>query len=147
MNWRNLVAALVAVALGALAWRTGRWAGLMFLAGVIVLWVLLHVTRLMTVLKRAADRPLGYVGSAVMLNSRLHRGQPLWKVIAQTRSLGELQTERDAQPEIFRWRDEGGSYVDCTFADGRLTGWQMIRPAEPEEAPAEPAPEPPATQA
>ena len=31
MNWRNLVAALVAVALGALAWRTGRWAGLIFL--------------------------------------------------------------------------------------------------------------------
>ena len=36
-----------------------------------LVWVLLHFTRMMTILKRAANRPIGYVDSAVMLNAKL----------------------------------------------------------------------------
>ena len=92
------------------------------------MWVLLHVTRLMHVLKQAADRPVGHVGSAVMLNAKLQAGMPLLKVLALTRALGELQSAPDAQPEVFRWGDTSGSHVTCEFVNGRLITWQMVRP-------------------
>lgn len=39
-----------------------------------MMWALLHYTRLVNVMKKAANRPIGYVGSAVMLNARLSEG-------------------------------------------------------------------------
>ena len=39
-----------------------------------MMWLLLHYTRLITILKKAADRPIGAVGSAVMLNAKLKPG-------------------------------------------------------------------------
>jgi hypothetical protein len=92
------------------------------------MWVLLHFTRLMHILKQAADRPVGYVASAVMLNAKLQAGMTLLKVIALTRALGEQRSEPEVQPEIFRWSDTGGSYVTCTFANGRLVAWELERP-------------------
>jgi hypothetical protein len=92
---------------------------------------MLHFTRLMAALKRAANRPIGYIDSAVMLNAKLKAGSSLLHVVALTKSLGVLQSAKDAQPEIFRWTDNGDSYVDCTFAGGKLAGWQMTRPEQP----------------
>ena len=80
-------------------------------------------------MKRAADRPVGHVGSAVMLNAKLQAGQPLLKVVALTRALGERLSEVGADPETYRWRDEGGSQVTAEFKGGRLTHWQLERPA------------------
>jgi hypothetical protein len=63
-----------------------------------------------------------------MLNAKLKKGVNLMHVIAMTRSLGALQSEKDAQPEIFRWTDNGDSHVTCTFTGGKLTEWVLHRP-------------------
>jgi hypothetical protein len=89
---------------------------------------MLHFTRLMQALKRAANRPVGYIDSAVMFSVRLKVGWSLLHLVAMTKSLGALQSEKDAQPEIFRWTDNGNSYVDCTFVGGKLASWQLVRP-------------------
>jgi hypothetical protein len=97
------------------------------------MWALLHFTRLVKVLERAANRPIGHVDSAVMLNAKLKTGVNLMHVIALTRSLGELTTPKDQQPEVYRWRDNSQSVVTCVFQDGRLQSWALERPsgAEP----------------
>ena len=130
MTWRRILAILFAVALGAGAWRAGGWPGLALLGSALVLWALLYYNQIVTVMKRAADRPVGYVGSAVMLNAKLQAGQPLLKVLALTRALGERLTEPGADPETYRWRDAGGSQVMAEFKGGRLTHWQLERPEQ-----------------
>jgi len=108
-----------------------------------VMWLLLYFTRLVQIMKRASKRPIGYVDSAVMLNAKLKTGLSLMHVIAMTRALGQLETEKDAQPEVFRWRDGTESVVRCTFMHGKLQSWVLTRPeAEPDhDAPALPAAE------
>jgi hypothetical protein len=115
-----------------------QWMGvaMVFTAG--VMWVLLYFTRLVQIMKRASKRPIGYVDSAVMLNAKLKTGLSLMHVIAMTRALGQLDTEKDAQPEVFSWRDGTESVVRCTFLHGKLQSWVLTRPeAEPDrDAPA-----------
>lgn len=135
MIWQRILIIAGAVALGALAWNAGGWAGLAFLGSGLVLWFLLNYTRLITIMKRAADRPIGYVGSAVMLNTKLRPKLPLIHVIALTRSLGERLSAEGAEPEIYVWRDPGDSKVTCEFEGGRLMRWQLERPAEPDAVP------------
>jgi len=96
-----------------------------------VMFLLLHFNRAMQVLKRAAERPVGYVGSAVMLNAKLKPGVTLMHVIAMTRALGELRSPKDEQPEHYRWTDGGGSYVDTVFKGGKLQSWTLTRPETP----------------
>ena len=91
-------------------------------------WLLLHFNRTMQVLKRAANLPIGYVDSAVMLNAKLNKGVTLLHVIALTKSLGEQQSPKDAQPELFRWTDGTQSHVTCTFDEGKLSTWVLWRP-------------------
>ena len=95
-----------------------------------VMLLLVHVTRLLTILKKAADSPNGTVASAVMLNAKLQKGVTLMHVIAMTRSLGQLLTEKDAQPEIYRWTDTSQSHVTCTFVGGKLIEWALERPEQ-----------------
>jgi hypothetical protein len=95
------------------------------------MWLLLHVTRLMTVMKRAARQPVGWVASAVMLNAKLRQGQTLMHVIAMTRSLGERLSAEGEQPERYRWTDNSGSTVEVTVTSGKVTQWALVRPAEP----------------
>ena len=123
------LAGLIAIAL---AWDRFGWQGVAVVATAIVMWVLMHFNRLMQVLKRAANRPIGHVDSAVMLNAKLKKGITLMHVTAMTRALGALQTEPDQQPEIYRWADASLSHVDCEFNNGRLVRWQLFRPQQPE---------------
>lgn len=120
-------AAVIVFTLG--AWRAMDWPGIALAVGGVVMWILLHFTRLMTILKKAANRPVGHVGSAVMLNAKLKKGQTLMHVIAMTKSLGALQTPKDEQPEVFTWCDAGDSKVTCTFVGGKLSEWVLERPA------------------
>jgi len=131
MRPSQLLPLLAAAVLTVGAWHAFGWPGLALAAGGVVMWLLLHLTRLMTVLKRAAERPMGHVASAVMLNAKLQRGQTLMHVVAMTRSLGQLQSPKDSQPEVYRWQDAGGSSVQCTFVSGRLAQWQLQRPGSP----------------
>jgi hypothetical protein len=50
-------------------------------------------------------------------------------VLAMTRALGQLQSEKDVQPEVFRWKDGSESWVDAVFHNGRLQSWSLTRPA------------------
>jgi hypothetical protein len=103
--------------------------GFFLVLGGLVMWALLHFTRLVKVLERAANRPIGHVDSAVMLNAKLKSGVNLMHVMALTRSLGELVSPKDQQPEVYRWRDNSQSLVTCVFQDGRLQSWALERPA------------------
>lgn len=133
MNFQKLLVPVGAILLLGLAWRTGGWGGVALAGGAIVMFLLLHFNRAMQVLKRAAERPVGYVGSAVMLNAKLKPGATLMHVIAMTRALGELRSPKDEQPELYRWTDGGGSYVDAVFNGGKLQSWEMTRPETPLE--------------
>ena len=128
MNFTKIIAPLAILVFTIGAWQAFQWAGIALALGGVVMWVLLHFTRMVTILKKAANRPIGHVASAVMLNAKLKKGVNLMHVIAMTRSLGQLLTEKDAQPEIFTWTDSGDSVVTCTFVGGKLTEWALVRP-------------------
>jgi hypothetical protein len=136
MNFNKILAPLVVVGFTVGAWQAFQWAGIALAAGGVVMWILLHFTRMVTILKKAANRPIGHVASAVMLNAKLQKGVNLMHVIAMTRSLGALLTEKDAQPEVYTWTDSSQSVVTCTFVGGKLTEWTLVRPQElPEKCP------------
>ncbi|MEY3216512.1 MAG: hypothetical protein RLZZ280_889 [Pseudomonadota bacterium] len=130
MNFNKIIAPLAIVVFTIGAWQAFEWAGIALAAGGVVMWILLHFTRLLTILKKAADSPIGHVASAVMLNAKLQKGVTLMHVIAMTRSLGQLLTEKDAQPEIYRWTDTSQSHVTCTFVGGKLMDWALERPEQ-----------------
>ncbi len=134
MNLNRILIPVACVALAVGAWRAYQWPGVALVATGLVMWMLLHFTRILTVLKRATDRPVGSVASAVMLNAKLRKGVNLMHVIAMTRSLGQLQSAKDAQPEVFRWSDAGQSHVTCTFVAGKLSEWVLERPASDDGA-------------
>ncbi|MFZ4289190.1 glycerate kinase [Variovorax sp. HJSM1_2] len=142
MNWKNYAYPLVGLALLVVAFQRFGWMGVLAVTGGLVMWALLHITRTMQVLKKAADRPIGYVASAVMLNAKLKPGVNLLHVMAMTRSLGELRSPKDQQPEIFRWTDGSQSHVTCEFFGGKLVKWVLERPTEPtaavEDSPVQP---------
>lgn len=130
MNLNKILVPLAIVVLTIGAWRQFGWPGIAMAAGGVLMWVLLHFTRLMHILKKAAERPIGHVASAVMLNAKLRKGMTLMHVIAMTRSLGALQTPKDEQPEVFHWTDNGQSTVACTFLGGKLQAWTLTRPVQ-----------------
>ena len=110
-----------------LAYRSYGWPGIAVLVTLLVFGILLHFTRLIAILKRAANRPIGYVGSAVMLNAKLKPGHTLLHVVAMTRALGLLTSVKDAQPEVFEWKDGTESTVTCTFVGGKLSHHVLCR--------------------
>ena len=133
MTIMKILVPVGALALAALAYRSFGWAGVALVVTGIVMWTLLHVTRLMKVLQRASNRPVGYCDSAVMLNAKLRPRVSLLHVLAMTKALGELQTEKDQQPEIYRWTDSTESHVTCEFMDGKLVKWTLYRPPAPDQ--------------
>ena len=138
MNLRPFLAAVAGVLLLFAGWRAYGGAGLAIVATGLVTWMLLWVTRMIHVLKKAAERPKGYVGSAVMLNAKLKSGVTLLHVVAMTKSLGEPMSAPDQQPELFRWSDGGLSHVTCEFLGGKLVKWALVRPEPAADQPASP---------
>lgn len=134
MNLRNIFVPAGVIGLVLVGYASAGWPGVAAVVGGLVMWALLHVTRLMNVMKKAANRPMGYVGSAVMLNARLKPGVNLMHVMAMTQSLGERLSAENAQPEVYRWTDGTQSHVTCEFANGRLQKWTLERPQAEAEA-------------
>ncbi len=128
MNLQRFAIPLLVIGLLAFAARQYGWPGFFAVSGGLVFWLLLHWTRLLTVMKRAADRPVGWVASAVMLNAKLKPGTSLMHVIALTRSLGERLSAEGEDPERYRWQDNGGSTVTVTLRGGRVQQWELVRP-------------------
>ncbi len=138
MRFQKILLPLAGVLLVAAAYRSYGWGGVAIAVGLLVMWLLLHFTRMMQVLKRAANRPIGYVDSAVMLNAKLKPGVTLLHVVAMTKALGELKSVKDMQPELYRWTDGTESYVSCEFHHGKLKKWELMRPLQAKEAANEP---------
>ena len=115
--------ALAALAVG---WWSYGWQGAVFAATLVVFWLLMQFSRALRVMKNAANRPKGRVGSAVMLNAKLQAGMTMMQVMGITRSLGERVSD---SPDTWVWADEGASRVTLTFDKGRLSQWQLSRPA------------------
>ena len=131
MNLQRFAIPVLIFGLLAIAWRSYGWPGIAAVGGGLVMWLLLHLTRLMTVMQRATKRPIGTVASTVMLNAKLKPGATLLHVTAMTRSLGERLSAEGEQPERYRWRDASDSFVTAEFAQGRLTQWTLTRPPSP----------------
>ena len=134
MNLRNIFVPAGVIGLVLVGYASAGWPGVAAVVGGLVMWALLHFTRLMNVMKKAANRPMGYVGSAVMLNARLKPGVNLMHVMAMTQSLGERLSAENAQPEVYRCTDGTQSHVTCEFANGRLQKWTLERPQAEAEA-------------
>ncbi len=128
MNFQRYWVPIGTVGFTAWAWQTWGWMGIAMVVTGGVMWLLLYFTRLVHIMKRASDRPIGFVDSAVMLNAKLKTGVSLMHVIAMTRALGQLETEKNAQPEVFSWRDGSQSVVRCVFVQGKLQSWTLDRP-------------------
>ncbi|MEP6873309.1 MAG: hypothetical protein ABI887_03010 [Burkholderiales bacterium] len=118
--------ALAAAALAA-GWFGYGPRGVALAVSVIAFWLLLQFTRLVRVMRSAAESPVGHVPSAVMLNAKLHAGLPMARIVAMTKSLGQ---RADPAQEIYMWTDAGGAAVRVTFANGRCTSWVLTRPPE-----------------
>lgn len=135
MNFRNILVPVGLVIVVVMGFRSYGWMGVAAVGGGVLMWALLHFTRLMNVLRKAADRPIGHVGSAVMLNAKLQTGVSLMHVVAMTRSLGALQSPENEQPEVYRWTDGTQSHVTCEFRNGKLVQWVLERPTTSADVP------------
>jgi hypothetical protein len=134
LGWALAVAAI------AVGYVSYGWPGVVLAITVIVFWLLLQFSRALRVMKAAAGRPVGYVASAVMLQSRLHDGMLLAQVMKLTGSFGLRRSEAGAEPEVFVWADNSGDEVVVELRGGKVRGWRLQRvpPSEPEaqDAPA-----------
>ncbi|MDP3521590.1 MAG: glycerate kinase [Hydrogenophaga sp.] len=118
------------------AWRQYGGLGLLLAFSMLMFWLTIQFSQTMRVLKRAAGQPKGTVAHALKLHIKLKPGMKLLSVIGLTGSLGEMLSEPDTQPEVFRWTDDGDSHVTCEFRNGRLARWELVRPPEqPESSP------------
>jgi hypothetical protein len=132
LGLRDAAVVLAGMGLVAGAYFTYGWAGVALALGGLIMWALLHFTRMMQVLKKASSRPKGWVGSAVMLNAKLHPGQKMLDVMRLTGALGDCTQALDTtQTEVWRWADEGGVSVNVSFVAGKVVSWQMVRPEAP----------------
>ncbi len=133
MQFNNILMPAVALVVIVWAYDSMQWLGVGLAVSAMVMWLLLHYTRLIHIFNRASKRPIGFVDSAVMMHVKIKKGMPLLKVIALTRSLGQKQgemTNPPVDPEIYTWTDASNSFVRCEFVGGRLTAWELHRPQE-----------------
>ena len=128
MPFQKIVVPIACAALLYGAYHYYTWPGVAVATGALVMWMLLHFTRMVQVLTRAGNRPVGYVDSAVMLNAKLKPGMTLLHVVAMTRALGAVQSAKNVQPEVYRWSDASQSFVTCEFLGGKLKSWALQRP-------------------
>jgi Flp pilus assembly protein TadB len=119
--WIGWALAAAALAAGYLGYG---WRGLLLALSAIVFWMLLQFSRSLRVLRQAAQRPVGTVASAVMLNAKLQVGLRLPDVIRLAGSLGRAVSET---PEVWAWDDAGGAEVQVTFQRARCARWMLVR--------------------
>jgi hypothetical protein len=121
-------AVVCVVVLSFLAYRAYGWPGLAMAATGLVMWTLMHMSRVLLVLRRTAQQPVGAVASAVMLHARLAPGMTLLQVLELTRALGQGEGDANHASERYRWTDGSGAQVHCVFEGGRLMRWELLRP-------------------
>ena len=132
-----LIGWTLAVVDTALYWYQYGWQGVVLAISVVVFWLLLQFSRAIRAMKNAGGAPIGHVGSAVMLNSRLKAGMTLLQIIGLTKSLGQRVGDEGVEPERWVWADDGGVSVTLVLQGGKLVSWELQRPAEGETPAAE----------
>lgn len=128
MTFKKIIFPLLAAVLLYWGWEIGGWQGAALVVSAGAMWLLLHTHRIIQIMRRASQRPIGFVDSAVMLHAKLKPGVTLLHVLALTRALGQRESSPDEQPEIYLWRDTSGAQVRCIFEQGRLQSWNLSRP-------------------
>ena len=121
MAW---ILAIVAVAVG--AWLYG-WQGAIFGFTIAAFGMLLQFSRALRIMRAAARVPVGHVMNTTQLAARLKAGMALVQVIQLTGSLGEALSD---QPEVWAWRDPGGTAIRVTLVGGRVTEWNVVPAGE-----------------
>lgn len=102
------------------------WPGVLLAFTMVVFWLLIQMSRALRTLRSVKDAPVGYVVSAVMVNSKLHAGMRLVDVLRLTKSLGDKLS--DPPDESYRWTDRGHNSVTIHLSAGRLVRWNLLRP-------------------
>jgi hypothetical protein len=128
LGWALAVAALV------VGWYANGGQGLIMAFSVVVFWLLLQFSRALRVMRKAAEQPIGRIGSAVMMQAKLVAGMTMMRVVTMTRSLGrKLEEKADTQTgmpdEVWQWEDDGGVLLTLHFNGGKLSHWLLERPA------------------
>jgi len=119
------ILATVAVAAG---YASYGWPGMVLAVTLVVFWLLLQFSRALRALRKAGAAPVGHVGSAVMLHSKLREGMTLVQVLALSGSLGErVAPPHDGAEESWCWRDAGGVTVTVNLSRGRMQSWALQR--------------------
>lgn len=113
--------AAAAIALGYVQWG---WQGAILGITLVVFWMLLQFSRVMRVMRQAAQSPVGLVPNAVMLHSKVRPGMRLLDILPVTRSLGRKLAD---EPETFEWADEAGDRVVIELTKGRVTAARLER--------------------
>jgi len=119
-----LVGWAIAAAAVAVGYAVYGWPGVALAFSIVVFWLLLQFSRALRVMRKAADRPIGHIDNAVMLQARLQPGMRMLQVVALTRSLGQKVSDR---PEVFVWRDDGGDAVHVTLDNGCISALRLER--------------------
>ena len=73
MTFQRILIALGAAILLVWAQRSYGWPGVAAVAGALVMWLMLHFTRVMMVIKRAANRPKDQLDIAAL--EKIQRGE------------------------------------------------------------------------
>jgi len=121
----------IAVLAIALAFARYGWRGAVAAITLAVFAMLVQFNRVLRVMRRAADAPMGHVDSAVMFASRLKPGLRLVDLVRLTHSLGHrLDDGADPAMERWRWADPGGDAVELLLRGGRLAQWRLVRPGD-----------------
>ena len=125
---RKYLVPVALVLLLSFAWQSAGWEGVALALTGFVMWLLLHFTTVLVIMRRARNRPIGYVGSVVMLNAKLKAGMTHLQVVGMTRSLGERLSPPEEDPELFLWKDGNDNRLTATFVGGKLQSWDFKRP-------------------
>jgi uncharacterized protein (DUF58 family) len=118
--------AVIAVAVGYVSYG---WQGVLLAVTVVVFWLLLQFSRAIRVMRLAAERPVGSIDNAVMLQAKLRPGLLLMDIIKLTRSLGQKDAD---DPETWVWTDGGGDRVRVEMQGGRSRSITLERATTPE---------------
>lgn len=121
IGWSLAAAALI------IGWLTRGWPGVVLALTIIMFWLLLQFNKAVRVMRAAASAPVGYIDSAVMLQTKLKAGMPMLQLIVLTRSLGRKLSDA---PETWGWSDPGGAELQVEVARGKVVRWTLHRPEE-----------------
>ncbi len=125
VGWALATAALAA------GYFSYGWPGVLLALSVVVFWLLLQLSRGLRLMREAAQRPIGSVKSALMLQTRLRQGLLLSDVMKLTGSFGSRAAaaagDKPSDQEVYTWTDAGGDALQVTLTDGKVTAWQLQR--------------------